>query len=159
MSWKHLSSSGIWPNFDQTFWTQFWQALIFLDQKLFGPKFCLTLTFVDLQTFFYPKFFWTQNFVDLRFCGPKIVFHSNFFGPKFFWAQIFLQYLLTYLFLILNSVYPQLFHQYFFWTQFFPTQCCFWGATHISYHKWEAKFQTNEQLNFKLYLTKLGFAV
>ena len=64
--------------------TQFWQALIFLDQKLFGPKFCLTLTFVDLQTFFYPKFFWTQNFVDLRFCGPKIVFHTNFLGPNLF---------------------------------------------------------------------------
>ena len=154
MSWKHLSCSGIWPNFDQTFWTQFWQALIFLDQKLFGPKFCLTLTFVDLQTFFYPKFFWTQNFVDLRFCGPKIVFHPNFFGSKFF-CNIYWR--IFFLFWILLT--PNFFTNIFFLTQFFLTQCCFWGATHISYHKWEAKFQTNEQLNFKLYLTKLVFAV
>ena len=61
------------------FGPNFGRPWIFFDQTFFGPKFCLTITFVDLQTFFYPNIF-----LDPKFCGPKILWTQNFFGPKYF---------------------------------------------------------------------------
>ena len=76
------------PKFDETFRTQFLQALTFLI-KVFLPKFCLTQFFGTL------RIFWTKNFVNPKFLDPKLCLDFNFFGtnfldPKFFRHKHFL---------------------------------------------------------------------
>ena len=66
--------SFYWHSFEQTFWTQFFVTLIFLDQNFFEPKICLNPNFSLFN------FSWTQNFSDLEIFGPK------FLGPTFFWT-------------------------------------------------------------------------
>ena len=133
------------------FWTQKFllhtnfSSLAFLDLK------CCLLIFL-VPPFLGPKVFWSQNFFD------RIFLVKNVFGQNFFTTNIFLPYFLTYLFLFQILLTPN-FLPIFFLTQFFKIQYCFWGTKHVSYLKWEAKFQTNEKLNFKLHLTKLVFAV
>ena len=103
--------------------------------------------------------FWTLIFFVLIFFGPP------FLGPEFYWSQIFFWLTLfwsnffwhnfsdIFSFLLKILLTPNFFTNIFLDPIFF-TQCCFWGAKHISYPKWEAQFQTNEKFNFKVHLTK-----
>ena len=77
--------SCYWADFDQSFWTQFFGALIFIDHNFFGPN-----------------FFRLKYFLDQKVFGPKIFSLQIFFWPKFFWTRFFSD---------LNPLYPQFFWQ------------------------------------------------
>ena len=126
---------------------------MFWTQNFFCTQIFLALHFWTLNVVY--SYFWSPHFWDLKFFGPKICLTNflvkNVFGQKFFTTNIFLPYFLTYRFLFQLLLTPN-FLPIFFLTQYFKIQYCFWGTKHLSYLKWEAKFQTNEKLNFKLNL-------
>ena len=65
-----------WPNFDQTFWPMFLQALIFMDPKFSRP------TIVWRQNFLDPIFFLFRISLDSKFCWRKLSLESKMFWPK-----------------------------------------------------------------------------
>ena len=90
--------SNIWPNFNQTFWTQFLDHH-FVRPKLLGSKIIWTQNHLGPRILlgsyiFRPKLFWIQNFILTQFFYPKfwtkMIFDSKFFGPKTFWTHNFL---------------------------------------------------------------------
>ena len=108
LAWLHLSRQHIcpgdicpyqqyrscyWFDFDQTFWTQFFGVIIFVDHNVLGffnPMFIWVLDtskkFSRPKVFFGPNFFW----VTMLLLDPKCFFRSKiFFEPKFFLDQTF----------------------------------------------------------------------
>ena len=83
--------SYYWPNFDQTFWTQFFGGLnfflinILLDPNFFDPKcfwtICWAEYFIDPKQFLDLHYFAPKLF---RLFGPTVFLEQNSFYPKFF---------------------------------------------------------------------------
>ena len=92
-----------WPNFDQTFLTQYFSRPYF-DPKKCGSQFHWTKILMDLD--FEPKGFWTPN----SFLSQKFVRTQNFWDPKHFDPNIlnFFWHLMQNYF-VKNFVLPQIF--------------------------------------------------
>ena len=90
MSKQHICASDICPNkqyhsrywsdCDQTFWTQFFGVIIFVNPNALG-------FFFTAKIFSDPIFFRIQTFSDLKFCQPKTFFAPQTFFNFFFQAQ------------------------------------------------------------------------
>ena len=77
--------SCYWPEFDQTFWTQFLEAFFWtthlLTQIFFGPT-------IFWSNFFLVKFVY-QKFSVFKIPWNRNFFGSNYFDQKFFWPYSF----------------------------------------------------------------------
>ena len=102
--------SCYWPNFDQTFWTQFFAGF-----KFFDPKFLWTQNFVD------SKFLWTQKIFDLKLYQPKKILDQKlFFSPKSCLIKNYGSYIWT-----KKRFFDNMFlNQRFFWINIFWTKKC-----------------------------------
>ena len=91
--------SNIWPNFNQTFWTEFLRVKInfdphFVRHKLLGSKSIWIQNDLEPRillgsNIFLPNLFWIQNLISTQFFYPKLVgsktfWTHNLFGDKFF---------------------------------------------------------------------------
>ena len=107
-------------NFDQTFWSQFLQAKIFLDPKL--KKFWHKILLV-------PKIFWTKIFLKevFLYLGTQNFLVKFFLDTTFFMTNNFLPYFLTYYFLISIFLTPNFFTFIFLDPTFFSSTAFFEG--------------------------------